>query len=283
VLTDAIAGIVTLIVALTMVATPLLIIAAERLMEAWLPAKRGAGEPEIEAGEPEVLIAGFGRFGQTVGRMLGANGVATSVIEHDADQVELLRGFGRKVNYGDATRVDLLRLAGAEHAKLLVIAIDDREKTLGLVETARSHFPHLKILARAYDRRHAYELMRAEVDALEREVFEGGLRLGVSALKLLGHGAHRAERAGRLFRRYDERVLQEMNAHWDKDFKSYQRAVRDHTALFEDLMRNDVQNLRTGYQDTAWDTASMDAEAQAEKGPIAVGFSAKGGVKPSDV
>lgn len=283
VLTAPVAEIVTLIVALTMALTPLLIISAERLMQAWLPAKPGAREPEIEPGEPEVLIAGFGRFGQTVGRMLGVNGVQTSVIEHDADQVELLRGFGRKVNYGDATRLDLLRLAGAEHAKLLVIAIDDREKALGLAETVRRHFPHLKILARAYDRRHAYELMRAEVDGFEREMFEGSVRLGVSALKMLGQGAHRAERAGRLFRRYDEQVLHEMSAHWGKDLKAYQRAVRDHTALTEDLMHNDMRRSRAGHQDGAWDTASLDEEARAQNESIVVGLSPEGGVKPSDV
>jgi glutathione-regulated potassium-efflux system ancillary protein KefC/glutathione-regulated potassium-efflux system protein KefB len=270
VLSQPIADIVTLIVALTMALTPLLIILGERLMQKLLPLSAAkALEPEIETGEPQVLVAGFGRFGQTVGRLLQANGVRISVIEHDADQVELLRGFGRKVNYGDATRLDLLRLAGADHAQALIIAIDDREKTLALAKTVREHFPHLKVLARAFDRRAVYELSAAQVDGVEREMFEGGVRLGVTALRVLGYGVHRAERAGRLFRRYDERLSEEMSAHWGGDFAAYQRAVRDSTALFEDLMQRDMAGFRAGHRDYAWETKTLEEETRetAHMGP----------------
>src|SRR5262249_30744173 len=154
------------------------------------------------------------RFGQIVGRLVSINGFKTSILEHNADQVELVRTFNNKANYGDASRVDILRVAGAADAKLLVVAIDDQNKALEIVENARREFPHLKIIARAYDRRHVYELMKREVDDWERETFEGGLRLGAKALRALGFRAHQAERAAGLFRRHDERQLMEMFPHW---------------------------------------------------------------------
>jgi glutathione-regulated potassium-efflux system ancillary protein KefC/glutathione-regulated potassium-efflux system protein KefB len=251
------------VVALSMAVTPLLLIAANAIMERLLASKENARAPEVESDEPHVLVAGYGRFGQTVGRLLNANGWRTSVIDHDADQVELLRGFGRKVNYGDATRIDLMRLAGAEHAKALVIAIDDKERALHLAEAAQKHFPHLKIFARAFDRRHAYELLARKVDGLERETFEGGVRLGVAVMRGLGQTAHQAERAGRLFRRYDDKLLKEMSQYWGDDFAAYQRAVRDRTALSEQLMQRDIADLRAGFRDEAWDTDSLDAEVRA--------------------
>jgi voltage-gated potassium channel Kch len=165
--------------------------------------------------------------------------------------VDALRAFGRKVNYGDASRVDLLRAAGAEDASLLVIAIDDRAKALELVDTARRHFPHLKLLARAFDRRHAYELMQKNIDGVERETFESSVRLGVKALGLLGQTPFRAERAGRVFRSYDEKLLAEMSKLWDGDVPAFQKAVRDRSALFEELLRVDI--------------AAMEAESPDER------------------
>ena len=252
----------TVVVALSMAATPLLLMLADRLSgKLTTPApERAMGE--IENDQPVAIIAGYGRFGQTIGRFLEANGHRVSVLEHDADQVELLRGFGRKVNYGDASRLDLLRAAGAETAKILIVAIDDADRSLAIVETARREFPHLKILARAYDRRAVYELMRRETDEIEREMFEGSLRLGVKALRRLGVDPHAAERAGLMFRKYDHKLLVEMEKHYGGDFSAYQRAVRDRTALFEDLMRHDLDTPATMLRDDAWDTESLDREAK---------------------
>ena len=194
--------------------------------------------PEIEEGHHDVIVAGYGRFGQIVGRMLSTYGYKISVLDHDADQVDVLRGFGRKVNFGDATRIDLLRLAGAADAKLLIVAIDNDEKALELVETAREAFPNLKILARAIDRRHAYQLMAAKVDGLERDTFAAAVRLGVKSLQIMGKPAFAAERAGMIFSRYDERALTAMFEDWQRvEFADYQRIVRDRTALEEELLK----------------------------------------------
>src|SRR5881227_2727586 len=110
-----------------------------------------------------VIIAGFGRYGQIIGRLLTAQGISTTVLDHDADMIEAARAFGSKVFYGDATRLDLLRTAGAESAKVLVVAVDDVEQSLKIVDLAREHFPHLELVARAKDVTHWNQLRDREV------------------------------------------------------------------------------------------------------------------------
>jgi glutathione-regulated potassium-efflux system ancillary protein KefC len=252
----------TVVVALSMAVTPLLLMAGQFFMTRADATTKTERAPEIEEGHYDVIIAGYGRFGQVVGRMLSANGFKVSVLEHDADQVELLRGFGRKVNYGDASRLDLLRIAGADEAQLLVVAIDNPEKALELVETARKAFPNLKIVARASDRRHAYELMTRKVDALERETFAAGVRLAVKSMRLLGRPAYKSDRAGKIFTRYDERILEEMFSHWtDRDSADYQRIVRDRTALEEQLIARDSKAMMGRSDDDQWGETSQDREA----------------------
>ncbi len=255
----------TAVVALSMAATPLLFIAGDRLAGKLVKPEANARGDEVESNAPNAIIAGYGRVGQTVGRLLDANGFRVSVLEHDAEQVDALRAFGRTVNYGDATRVDLLRAAGAEDAALLIIAIDDKDKTLEMVDTARRHFPHMKVLARAFDRRHAYELMRKNVDGLERETFESSVRLGVKALGLLGQTPFRAERAGRVFRGYDEKLLAEMSKLWGGDFAAFQKAVRDRSALFEELLRVDIAAMEAeaGERDEAVEDYIREARESA--------------------
>jgi voltage-gated potassium channel Kch len=232
------------VVALSMAATPLLFIVAEIIAGKLVSPIANRLEEAIESNKPHAIIAGYGRVGQTVGRLLDANGYRTSVLEHDADQVEALRGFGRKVNYGDASRIDLLRAAGAEDAQVIVVAIDDQSKTLEIVDTVRRHFPHLKVLARAFDRRHAYELIAKNVDGFERETFDSSVRLGMKTLNALGVSNYHAERAGEVFRRYDEKILHEMSKHWGADMATFQKMVRDNTAMFEELMRTDIEAMR---------------------------------------
>ena len=255
----------TAVVALSMAATPLLFILGDRLAGKLVKPEVNTRGDEVEFTAPNVIIAGYGRVGQTVGRLLDANGFRTSVLEHDAEQVDALRAFGRAVNYGDATRVDLLRAAGAEGAKLLIIAIDDTAKTLELVDTARRHFPNMKVIARAFDRRHAYELMQKNVDGVERETFESSVRLGVKALGLLGQTSFRAERAGRVFRSYDEKLLGEMSKLWGGDFAAFQKAVRDRSALFEELLRVDMAAMEAdaGERDEAVEDYIREARESA--------------------
>jgi glutathione-regulated potassium-efflux system ancillary protein KefC/glutathione-regulated potassium-efflux system protein KefB len=244
------ARLLTAAVALSMAATPLLLAAWRRLTRG---RARSLPEPENEfdGREPPVLIAGFGRFGQVVGRLLNANGFETSVLESSVEQIELLKRFGRRVYYGDAGRLDLLRAAGAETARVLVIAINDPEKAVEIVRTAREAFPQLKVLARAFDRRHAYNLLDAGAHVIERETFEGGLAMGAEALKALGWRAYPAERAARLFRRHDERAFEALRPLWG-DEERFTVATRESSPRMEDLLRSDLEQMTPDLADGGW-------------------------------
>ena len=235
------AGLLTAAVALSMAATPLVFAAWQRLSRARVDTPE---EPEndFDGAEPQILIAGVGRFGQIVSRVLNANGFETSVLENSVEQIELLRRFGRHVYYGDALRLDLLRAAGAEKAKVLVIAIDNPDKASELVEMAREAFPNLTVLARAFDRRHAYELLNKGAHVVERETFEGGLALASETLRALGWRAYRAERAARLFRLHDEKLFQKLRPLWG-DEERFTVASRESSPRMEDLLRADMRRL----------------------------------------
>ena len=181
-------GMMMAVVALTMALTPLMIILNEKLILPHVGIEEAEEQKEpdrIEEKNP-VIIAGFGRYGNIVGRFLKANGIVPTVLEIDSDRVELLRKLGLKAYYGDATRDDLLKAAGADDAKLIIIALDSPEKCLELVETVKKHFQHLHVLVRAQDRPDAYELMDAGVLHLYRETFDSSLRMGVDALATAG-------------------------------------------------------------------------------------------------
>ena len=201
------ASILVVVVALSMVVTPLLLLAHDRLIA---PAFRGGKQRDadaIEAQENHVIIAGFGRFGQIVGRLLHANRIGLTVLDHDPDQIDLLRTFGFKVFYGDVTRTDLLHAAGAAKAQALVVAIDDVEDSLALVDAVRREFPDLPIMARARNVSHLYDLMDRGVTVLERETFEAALQLGRQVLQHLGFGAYHARQVAMKFRAHNIRSL----------------------------------------------------------------------------
>jgi voltage-gated potassium channel Kch len=166
---------------------------------------------EIDEKDNPVIVAGFGRFGQTTTRLLRACGIKATVLDFDAEQVEVLRRFGLKSFYGDASRMDLLRAAGIERAKVFIIAIDDKEKTTEIAKALRKEFPHLKILARCYDRIHAFEdLLPAGVDRIYIETSGSAIKLGRDALMMLGYSAKRALRAAQIFERSNDRSITHM-------------------------------------------------------------------------
>lgn len=255
------AALLTAAIAVSMALTPVAMILYERvaaLMDATIPdATPDTGD--FDEGEPDIIIAGFGRFGQVTGRLLAANGFKSTVLDSDIEQIELLQRFGRRVHYGDATRLDLLRQAGADRARMLIVALDDREKTVELVETARKAFPNLTILARAWDRRHAYDLLSNGADAVERETFEAALALGSTALQKLGFRAHRAHRAAAFFRRHDRRMFEELRPMWGQE-EAYILASRDAAQTMDRLLNADLHRMRPGDGGGAWDTASLDEE-----------------------
>lgn len=260
VLTEDLAGILIAVVALSMLLSPVMMIAYDRLIVPRIETPTEEREAdEIDESDSPAIIVGFGRFGQIVGRLLIANGYRITVLEHNPAQIDLLRRFGWKVFYGDAARLDLLHAAGATDAKLLVLAIDDREKMREIVQLAHKHFPHLKILARAGDRRHAYELIRSGVDAIQRETFSSALDLGVEALKLMGMRSYRAHRAAQIFKQHDEAALREVAAMEDDDTAIVARS-RQLAEDLERILQTDAED-RQDEGDRAWDVSALRKEA----------------------
>lgn len=205
-----------------------------------------------------MIIAGFGSFGAIVGRLLRANGVEATVLDLNSDRVDLLRKLGLEVFYGDASRLDLLRAAGAAEARLLILALDDGEKNRELVATAKKHFPQATLLARAGSRNEAYELLDAGVEHVFRDKLESALKLGVEALRLLGFRAHQAHRAAQTFRRHDVRAVRELAA-VRHDRKRYLGAARQRIEELEELLLADLEDAGE-MRDAGWDPESLREE-----------------------
>jgi monovalent cation:proton antiporter-2 (CPA2) family protein len=236
------ARLLTAVVAVSMAATPLVTAAYDRLI---LTRMEEEVEPErlaFDEGDPDVIVAGFGRFGQIATRLMLANNFTVVLLDNSIEQIEIIRRFGWRVHYGDASRIDLLRTAGAEKAKLLLVAIDDREKASELVEAAHQAFPNLKIFARAYDRRHAYELLKTPNVTVERETFESALNMGRKALLKLGLSERRASRAAAVFREQDDRFFKEL-APVAGEEETYIMAARDARETTERLLRTEMQRI----------------------------------------
>jgi glutathione-regulated potassium-efflux system ancillary protein KefC len=199
--------ILTLAVALSMAVTPLLVIGANRFVRR-ATRKAQRAPDEIEPSDAPVIIAGFGRFGQIVGRLLFASGLKATVLDYDPDQIELLKRFGFRIFYGDATRLDLLHAAGAEHVRVIVNAIDDVTSSLRLVDMVRQHFPQVTIIARARNVAHYYELRNRGVTLVDRELFESSLVAGRRTLEALGVHAYEARERADRFRRHNVALLE---------------------------------------------------------------------------
>ena len=208
-----------LVVTLSMVLSPLLIGAADRLARRLRPPSTPPAYDRIEPEEPRVLIAGFGRFGQIVARVLRARQIRFTALEVSQAQVDFVRRFGNKLYYGDASRLEMLRAAGAEHAQLLVLAIDDVEASVRAAELARRHFPRLRVLARARNRQHAFRLMEAGVSDIWRETLASSLEVAEAALVALGTPRDAAASQVRKFRAHDEATLRAQAAVKDDETK----------------------------------------------------------------
>jgi glutathione-regulated potassium-efflux system protein KefB len=194
------------VVGVSMALTPLLVIAVARLLDANPPAKKARPFDEIPDEHPQVLIAGFGRFGQIVARLLSAQKVPFIAIEHSAEKVDFVRRFGNPVYYGDPARPELLRSAGAAHVRVFVIAIAGRDENLRAVRTVRRLYPKAKVFARARDRRHAWALMDLGAEAM-RETFYSSLKLGEDVLVELGLPPEVAHEHALRFAEHDDRML----------------------------------------------------------------------------
>ena len=207
ILDKTLADTLVVVVSLSMVVTPLLV----SLNEKWLKIGHDVEQPRpfdpIEPREHRVIIAGFGRFGQMIGRTLRMKSIPFTALEASFEQVDFVRKFGNKIHFGDASRLDLLRAARADLAEIFVLAIDDIESSVKTAAMVRKHYPHLKIYARARNRVHAYRLMDIGVDKLIRETLLSSLDLARDILMELGYSPAEAQESVQLFRQHDEKLL----------------------------------------------------------------------------
>ena len=245
-------------VAISMLLTPLALVIVDRWVTPRLSAR---GAPLMaEINEPQrqaVIIAGFGRYGQIVGRLLLANGITPTVLDHDSEQIEGVRRFGWRAFYGDATRLDLLRVAGAAQARVLVVAIDDVEQSLALVDLAREHFPQLTLVARARNVQHWYQLNERGVTQIERETFDSALMSGRSTLEALGFQRHQARNLALRFRRHNLEQLKESAPHFRDESKliAMSKIGRQQMEQFmaDERTRKDSRVRTTGWAEPARD------------------------------
>ncbi len=231
-------ALLTMAVALSMVSTPLLLLVHDK----WL-ANQAEAEREADAIDEvgSVIIAGFGRFGQIIGRVLLANGVRVVVLDHDPDQIDMLRKFGYKVYYGDATRLDLLEAAGAKNATLIINAIDDIDDSLALTDRVLEHFPKLNMIARARNVTHYIELYKRGVSVIERETFESALKTGRHALEVMGNDRFRAREIVDMFRRHNISALHAMMPHFGDDARIQSGANTGREELEKQLANDQIR------------------------------------------
>lgn len=236
-----------LLIALSIAVSPLLM----KALDVWSARQQHTPlqNTNVEASDSPVIIAGFGRYGQIMGRLLLSNGVVPTVLDHDSDTIQTMTKFGFKVYYGDASRMDVLEAAGALHAKILVIAVDDVQAINAIVSSAKQHFPHLILMARAKDVAHMYQLRQLGVEHIERELFEASLRQGRDVLTQLGMGHYEAKELADRFRAANYQLIDKMQlVREQQDEKSYIQLLRQSREELQRQLERESRDAPQRYQ-----------------------------------
>jgi len=246
----------------TMVLSPILLFLNERFLTPQFGTTEApnARQADTVYEKNKVIIAGFGHFGSTVGRFLRAAGVETTILDHDSDRVDLLRKMGFKVYYGDSTRFDLLKSAGADDALYLISAIDSEEDSHKLVDVVRKHFPHLQLFVRTKHRFHTYDLLAKGPVKTYRESLHSSVYMGVDVLHAMGFRNYTATRKAQEFIKYDESAIEKLAKEW-VDKERYVLSAREEIELQEKLLREDVRFISNLEEDNAWDSDALRTEA----------------------
>ncbi len=251
------------VTALSMLATPALFILLERVILPRMAQKKAErAHDAVEHDGAEVVMAGFGRVGQVVGRMLRMSGHGVTVLDLDPEMVDLLRRLGQKVHYGDASRLDLLVAAGCAKAKLFVLAVDEVEKSVEIAELVRRNFPNLPIVARARNRQHFYKLRKLGITGIFRETMGTSLEMGQAALRQVGVRAHTAHRISTRWRQHDEAALELMLQFQGKGDDVWLSEAKKALENFEKSMRDEIDATAHG-RDPGWDNSSLRDEVLA--------------------
>jgi monovalent cation:proton antiporter-2 (CPA2) family protein len=253
------ANILIAVVALTMALTPLIMLINEKLIQPRFGTKEIDSRPadSIEEENP-IIIAGFGRMGSVIGRFLQASGIQATYLDIDPDNVDFLRKLGLKVYYGDASRYDLLKAAGAEKAKILIIAVNEGDKIIQIAETAKKHFPHLEILSRSSGWRNSYDLYDLGINNIYKETFGTAMRMAREAASKLGLRKYQTGRMAKKFMKHDEEALEEF-ARIRRENKSYIQDVKLHFENLEKLMLEEQRDAQKD-KDLGWDPSTLIEE-----------------------
>ena len=245
------------VIAMSMVATPFLLLINERIIypNTRIQEKEIKKDNDYIDEDNPVIIAGFGHFGSTVGRLLRANQIKSTILDYDSDRIDLLRKMGFKVYYGDATRLELLKAAGCENAKVFIAAIDNPTVNLQVIETLKKHFPNLKILTRARNRNDAYELIDHKVEHIYRETLYSAVNMGVDALVELGLRKYTATRQGQQFIKYDEITTRKL-AEKRHDKMAYLITIKEEIELQEQLLKSDIYS-QVAATNHSWDSQHL--------------------------
>jgi monovalent cation:proton antiporter-2 (CPA2) family protein len=256
-------GLLLLVVTLSMALSPLLLLFNDKAVSPILARWQNKLEyDDVETQEKPIILAGFGRFGLAVGRLLLANGFKVTIIDSNPANVEVLRKFGFKLYYGDVNRPQVLENAGIANARLLILSMAEYDNALKVAEFVRKKFPEVKILARAKDIYHAFEFIKLNVKTVQREMFNSGLELGTKALEHLGFASYEAHRSARFFKHHEEEVFMELYEHWLEDKSRFiQETRRFSEQLSETLLAE--KNFSIHESDCAWDVESIRVEAEA--------------------
>ncbi|KEI72022.1 monovalent cation:proton antiporter-2 (CPA2) family protein [Endozoicomonas elysicola] len=246
VIPNDLAQMLSMVVALSMFLTPALFILFEKVIQPRYQKSDDGREPDTIDQQGPVIIAGIGRFGQIVNRLLVANNIPTVVLDHSAAQVDVMRSLNIKSFYGDASRPDLLHTAGIHEASLMIVAIDDRARALELVEHVKQNHPHIKVLVRSFDRAHKYELRDAGADLIVSETYHSALNMGTHALEALGFHPFHAEQMRQNFVEVDNSNCLKLYESWraEDESRSFGDHYRDLFIKLEGLMRDSMKKDR---------------------------------------
>lgn len=260
-------GLLLLMVALSMAISPLLLIFNEKAISPILTRRQNKIEyDDMEPSDNPVIIAGFGRFGLVIGRVLIANKFKVTIIDHNPANIEVLRKFGFKLFYGDVTRPQVIEQAGIKHAKLVILSMAEYDEALKVADYLKKNYPHVKILARAKDIYHAFEFFKRNVNTVQQEVFDSAAELGEKALVHLGFSKYEAYRSVRTFKHHEKEVLHDLYALWKEDDKKFIQEARRFSEQLSEILQTEKDYL-IHETDYAWNANSIREEIQSGKNP----------------
>ena len=261
---ERLSALLLLMVTVSMAISPLLLIFNEKVLSPVFSRKQNKAEYDyVESSDNPIIIAGFGRFGLVIGRLLLANNYKVTIIDSNPANVEILRKFGFKLYYGDVTRPQVLEQAGMKHAKIVILSMAEYDEALKVADYLKKNYPHVKILARAKDIYHAFEFFKRNVNIVQREVFDSAAELGEKALVHLGFSKYEAYRATRTFKHHEKQVLLDLYTLWKEDKNRFIQETRRFSDQLSEILQAEKDYL-IHETDYAWNASSIREEAESE-------------------